>query len=168
VYVGVALSLAIYVQQSSHMMITQLEPGGPHMFREKPFAGGLRDGEPVILSVHGNLYFAAMRDLADRLPDPNGARCPVVILRLRGDTLLAGTGTTVLVTYAERLRARGGLLVLCGVEKPVLETLRRTGALNRIGRENVFLADEFLLASTQAALEYARAWLAEKAGPPCP
>jgi len=165
VYVGVVLSLAIYVQQSSHMKITQLDPVGVNMFREIPFSGSLPDAEPVILSIHGDLYFAAMRDLAARLPDPNGARRPVVILRLRGDTLLASTGTTVLVSYAERLRARGGLLILCGVEKPVLETLRRTGALNRIGRENVFLADEFLLASTQAALDRAQAWLAERNAP---
>lgn len=165
VYVGVVLSLAIYVQQSSHMKITQLDPVGVNMFREIPFSGSLPDAEPVILSVHGNLYFAAMRDLAARLPDPNGARCPVVILRLRGDALLASTGTAVLVSYADRLRARGGLLILCGVEKPVLETLRRTGALNRIGRENVFLADEFLLASTQAALDRAQAWLAERTPP---
>lgn len=164
VYVGVALSLAIYVQQSSHMLITQLEPVGANMFRETPFSGRLPDAEPVILSVHGNLYFAAMRDLAARLPDPNGARRPVVILRLRGDTLLASTGVSVLVSYAERLRARGGLLILCGVERPVLETLRRTGALNRIGRENVFLAGEFLLASTQTALDYARSWLAAQDG----
>jgi SulP family sulfate permease len=165
VYVGVVLSLAIYVQQSSHMKITQLDPVGVNMFREIPFSGGLPDAEPVILSIHGDLYFAAMRDLAARLPDPNGAQRPVVILRLRGDTLLAGTGTTVLVSYAERLRARGGLLILCGVEKPVLATLRRTGALPRIGRENVFLADEFLLASTQAALDRAQAWLAEHSAP---
>ncbi|HVO71524.1 MAG TPA: SulP family inorganic anion transporter [Aggregatilineaceae bacterium] len=160
VYVGVFLSLSLYVHQSSRVMIVQLEPVGDNLFREVPLSQTLPDGQPVILSIHGNLFFAAARDLEQRLPSPNGTRCPVVILRLRGDTLLAGTGASMLATYAERLRAQGGKLILCGVEKPVLETLKRTGTLDKVGGENVFPASELLLASMQAALEYAQTWLA--------
>jgi SulP family sulfate permease len=162
VYVGVFLSLSLYVHQSSRVMIVQLEPVGDNLFREVPLSQTLPDGQPVILSIHGNLFFAAMRDLEQRLPSPNGTQCPVVILRLRGDTLLAGTGASMLAAYAERLRAQGGKLILCGVEKPVLETLKRTGTLDKIGGENVFPANELLLASVQAALEYAQTWLAEQ------
>jgi SulP family sulfate permease len=162
VYVGVFLSLSLYVHQSSRVMIVQLEPVGDNQFREVPLLQTLPDGQPVILSIHGNLFFAAMRDLEQRLPSPSGTRCPVVILRLRGDTLLAGTGASMLAAYAERLRAQGGKLILCGVEKPVLETLKRTGTLDKIGGENVFPANELLLASVQAALEYAQTWLADQ------
>jgi anti-anti-sigma regulatory factor len=126
-------------------MIVQLEPVVDNLFREVPLSHTLPDCQPVILSIHGNLFFAAARDLEQRLPLPNGTRCPVVILRLRGDTLLAGTGASMLATYAERLRAQGGKLILCGVEKPVLETLKRTGTLDKIGGENVCPAESFCL-----------------------
>lgn len=166
VFVGVALSLLLYIMQSSHLHITQLEPVGPYQFREIPFSPTLPDRALVILSVHGPLFFAAMRDLEQRLPIPNHARQPMLILRLRGDEMLAGTGTWTLVNYAERLRARGGKLILCGVEKNVLKTLQRTGALDRIGAENVFKARDVLLMSLQEAVEYAQQWLA--AQPPLP
>jgi SulP family sulfate permease len=162
VYVGVVLSLVLYIYQSSHMRIVHLEPVGTNIFREAPLPEKLPDGQPVLLSVQGPLYFAAMRDLQTHLPDPNSAQHPVVILRLRGDTMLAGTGAALLVAYAEQLRKRGGKLVLCGVENQVIETLTRTGALARIGEENVFLANEYLLASTQQAVLYARQWLDEQ------
>ncbi|MBP8974346.1 MAG: SulP family inorganic anion transporter [Anaerolineae bacterium] len=166
VFVGVTLSLLLYVFQSSHLHITQLEPVGPYQFREIPFSPALPDRTLVILAVQGNLFFAAMRDLEQRLPVPNHARQPVLILRLRGDEMLAGTGTWTLVNYAERLRARGGKLILCGVEEKVLKTLQRTGALEKIGPENVFVARDMLLMSLQEAVEYAQQWL--DAQPPLP
>ncbi len=166
VFVGVTLSLLLYVFQSSHLHITQLEPVGPYQFREIPFSPTLPDRTLVILAVQGNLFFAAMRDLEQRLPVPNHARQPVLILRLRGDEMLAGTGTWTLVNYAERLRARGGKLILCGVEEKMLKTLQRTGALEKIGPENVFVARDVLLMSLQEAVEYAQQWLA--AQPPLP
>jgi SulP family sulfate permease len=162
VYVGVFLSLMLYVHQSSHIRVVQLEPVGVNTFRVAPIPAKLPDAKPVILSIQGNLFFAAMRNLQEELPAPNGTKHPVVILRLRGDTLLAGTGASMLVSYAERLRAQGGKLILCGVEDPVIKTLARTGALNRIGQENVFLANDMLLMSTQTALDYARSWLEEQ------
>ncbi|MCZ7541287.1 MAG: SulP family inorganic anion transporter [Anaerolineae bacterium] len=160
VFVGVALSLLLYIRQSSHLHITQLEPVGPYQFREIPFSPALPDRTLVILSVQGNLFFAAMRDLEQRLPVPSQTRQPVLILRLRGDDMLAGTGTWTLVNYAERLRARGGKLILCGVEDKVLKTLQRTGALDKIGPQNVFAARDVLLMSLQEAVEYAQKWLA--------
>ncbi|NDJ78294.1 MAG: SulP family inorganic anion transporter [Chloroflexi bacterium] len=159
VYVGVALSLALYVFQSSSIRITRLQPVGRFQFREVPVPDSLPEGEPIIIAVQGHLYFAAMHNLHVRLPHPNGERYPVVILRLRGDRLLAGTGTAALVDYARELRARHGKLILCGVEQPILDTLQRTGALSQIGPENVFVAGEVLLASLQEALDYANTWL---------
>jgi len=154
----------MYVHQSSHVRVVHLEPVGINTFRVAPVPARLPDAKPIILSIQGNLFFAAMRSLQDELPAPNGAKHPVVILRLRGDTLLAGTGASMLVSYAERLRAQGGKLILCGVEDPVLKTLARTGALHRIGQENVFRANDMLLMSTQTALDYARSWLEEQIG----
>ncbi|HEX3050965.1 MAG TPA: SulP family inorganic anion transporter [Aggregatilineaceae bacterium] len=162
VYVGVLLSLTLHLQQSSHLRITQLIPVGDHLFREvKTVPHLLPSAEPIILSIQGSLFFAAMREVEARLPRPTGSRYPVVILRLRGDVGLAGTGISTLVNYAERLREHQGKLILCGVDDQVLQTLTRTGAINRLGRENIFPATDVLLLSTSDALHYARTWLDE-------
>lgn len=161
VYVGVVLSLLLYVHQSSHLRVVQFEPAGDGHFREAPVPGRLPDDEPVILSVQGPLYFAAIRDLEEQLPTLATAQHPVLILRLRGDEMLAGTGAGVLASCADQLRARGGKLILCGVEEQVYRTLARTHMLDTIGHENVFRAHDVLLESTQEALDYARAWLDE-------
>lgn len=162
VYVGVALSLLLYIAESSKIRLTQLEPLGNHRYRELAPPRRLPDAQPVLLSLQGNLSFAAMRELYGRLPDVTGVRRPVVILRLRGDTMLAGTGVAVLMAYHRRLRARGGKLILCGVETTTFNTLVRTGALELLGRENVFCAEDIVFASAEAAIDYAKRWLAQE------
>jgi SulP family sulfate permease len=158
IYVGVALTMLLYVGQSSHVSVSRLEPVGD-TFREIGVPEHLPDAEPVILQVTGNLSFAAARDMQTKLPDPTGTTYPVVILRLRGDELLAGTGTALLTAYAERLHAREGLLLLCGVGEQVAATLKNTGAMQEIGSECVFPANDTLFTSMRSALAYAQQWL---------
>ena len=158
IYVGVALSLLLYIGLSSHVNISRLEPAGD-TFRETAVPEHLPDAEPVILQVTGNLYFAAARDMQAKLPNPAGTARPVVILRLRGDELLAGTGIALLSTYAERLRARNGLLLLCGVGDQAIAALNKTSAMHGINSECVFRADDTLLTSMRSALTYAQQWL---------
>lgn len=165
VYVGVVLSLALYVHESSHIRMVCWEPAGNGLFREVPVPQRLPSNTVTILSVQGNLFFAAMRELQTRLPSPIGAQNAVVILRLRGDALLAGTGVSMLLAYADQLHAEGGKLILSGVGEQVMQTLIRTGALTRIGPENVFLAEDILLLSTTRALTYANQWLDERRQP---
>ena len=162
VYIGVALSLLLYIAESSKIRLTQLEPLGDHRYRELAPPRRLPDAQPVLLSLQGNLSFAAMRELYGRLPDVTGVRRPVAILRLRGDTMLAGTGVAVLMAYHRRLRARGGKLILCGVEAATFNTLVRTGALELLGRENIFCAEDVVFASAEAAVDYAKQWLAQE------
>ena len=162
VYVGVALSLLLYIGESSHIRLTVLERLEDNRYRESAPPRRLPDAEPVLLSLQGNLSFAAMRELVTRLPDATRAQRPVVIMRLRGDAMLAGTGVAVIMAYHRRLRARGGKLILCGVEPHTYETLRRTGALELLGPENVFCAEEIVFASSERAYDYAKGWLAEE------
>ncbi|MBN1681368.1 MAG: SulP family inorganic anion transporter [Anaerolineae bacterium] len=162
VYIGVVLSLALYLYQSSRIQLMQLEPLGDNTFREIAMGDTLPDNGPVILSIHGHLYFAAMHDLLEKLPKPDDSNHPVVILRLRGDEMLAGTGTKLLVSYAEQLRAQDGKLILCGVGAQVMDTLVRTNSIHDIGEENIFPAGKVLLTSTQKALDYAHDWLDEQ------
>jgi SulP family sulfate permease len=118
--------------------------------------------EPVIVTEYGNLYFAAVGALEHLLPLPGDSELPIVILRLKGNHYLGSTGIRLLERYAAQLEARGGVLILCGLGEVIIGQLQRTGALDRLGKENVFGEQKILLASTSAALQRARDWLAEQ------
>ena len=61
--------------------------------------------------------------------------------------------------YAEALQARDSKLMLVGVDQRVLDQLARTGLLQRIGAENVFLATPQVGEAMNQAAAAAYAWL---------
>lgn len=155
IYGGILLSLGLYIwTSSSRVEVVQLvraEDG----YEEQPAPAKLPDRAPVVLSVHGNLYFAAFRKLETLLPDPSGSVSPLVILRLRDTETLGTTGINVLLNYDALLRDNGGKLILAGVSKKLRDELSRTGALNRIGPDAVFDAQPVIFRSTRSATDYA-------------
>lgn len=163
IYVGVLISLLLYLYTSaSAVEVVRLVPLGDGHFREESVPSSLPSGEPVILSVTGNLYFAAVSRLEELLPRPNGARSPVVILRLRDHHYLGSTGVRFLDYYARLLERSGGRLFLCGVEKDVRIQLERTDELERFGMDGVFFADDVVFMSTECAYDYAKKWLEKR------
>ena len=98
------------------------------------------------------------------MPSPEGAKRPVVILRLRGRTRVGATLIEVLDDYADELAEVGGRLYLSGVDENVSAQLRRAGKLdlNRV----VWLvpAVEVLGESTEQARTSANAWLGSARG----
>ena len=161
IYIGVVLHLALYAYTSSkNIHVVRLVPTDDHHFREEPLPTKLPSREPVILSVSGNLFFAAVRQLEEMLPIVGKAEHPVVIFRLRDNEYLGSTGIRALRRYARQLRARGGKLILAGISPHVKTELERTGAIQEFGMENVFYSNDLVFGATEVALHYAREWLA--------
>jgi SulP family sulfate permease len=162
IYIGIVLSLVLYVYSSAAAIrVVQLVPDHDHHFREAPVPVDLPDGEPVIFSVTGNLYFAAVHKLEEMLPRPNGSHRTAVILRLRDNQYLGSTGIKFLCRYAKQLQACGGCLMLAGVSPKVRRELLRTEPLEGLGQENVFAAQDVVFAATEQALDQAAIWLAQ-------
>ncbi|RMF80209.1 MAG: SulP family inorganic anion transporter [Chloroflexi bacterium] len=160
IYVGVAISLGMYVYTSAHnISVSCLIPTDNNHFREIPIPDRLPDHAPIIFSIHGHLYFAAVHQLEAQLPPPDGAESPVVILRLRGNTYLGSTGIEFLKNYADKLRACNGKLILTGVSPQVCRQLEQTGTVKYFGAENVYEAGNIIFSATESALEAAQMWL---------
>jgi SulP family sulfate permease len=160
VYIGVLLSLALYVYSSANNIhVVRLVTNGNHHFREAEVPHHLPSAEPVVLSVSGNLYFAAVKHLQELMPSAEGVDRPVVILRLRDNQYLGSTGIQFLEAYDRQLRAHGGRLILTGVGHKIEDELVRTDMLGRFGQERIFRAEEYVFEATEHALDYARAWL---------
>ncbi|MBN1565491.1 MAG: SulP family inorganic anion transporter, partial [Anaerolineae bacterium] len=162
IYIGVGLSLAIYAYTSaSNIHVSCLIPLGDQHYRETAIPAELPSREPVVLSVSGNLYFAAVKRLEELMPSPQSAERPVVILRLRDNQYLGSTGIRFLEHYNQQLRERGGKLILTGVGPKIEHELERTNHLDYFGEHSVFKAGDQVFDATEHALAYARTWLAE-------
>lgn len=135
---------------------------------ERPVPAALPDAEPVVLDIYGSLLYAGARTLGARLPDPQGTRRPVVILRLRGRGSLGSTFFGVVATYADALAAAGGRLYLSGVDPAMVRRFERSQQAQVQQRITVVPATEVVGQSTRTALEDARRWLAEPDPQPDP
>ena len=163
VYIGVAISLLIYAWSSAHnLQVRRLVQTADGAFREEALPQRLPERMPLVVSVAGNLYFAAVPLLEERLPQPaEDSERPVVVLRLRDNLYLGSTGIRFLKDYARKLEAAGGRLLLAGVSPDVHRQLQRAGATTWL--EPIFLAEEVVFASTRRALAWAEDWLQQQA-----
>ncbi len=157
IYIGVVLSLALYIYMSAtsihvHRMVVT-EDGH---FRDTKLPIKLASCEPTIISVTGNLFFAAVRNLESLLPSPDEAQSPIVILRMRDNDYLGSTGINILNRYREKLKARGGTLILAGISEAVVGQLEDTGMIDSFGQENLFPANDVYFSSTEHALARAQ------------
>jgi SulP family sulfate permease len=156
--IGVALSLLLQLnQEAMDLAVVELVPREDGRFEERPPPAALTSHHVTILDVYGSLMYAGARTLETRLPDPAGARSPVVVLRLRRRTSLGATFVKVVGDYADRLAEADGRLYLSGLEPSLTERLHRTGHLD--GPVRAFEATPVVGESTEAAYHDAQAWL---------
>lgn len=167
IYGGVLLSLGMYLwSMSISVEIRELVPTGDGRFAEHPASLTMPEKTPLLLAVHGNLYFAAYRKMEAMLPSPAGSVNPIIVLRLRDVDTLGTTGINILLRYDNELRQHGGKLILAGVSKDVHDELQRTGAITRLGPESIFDATPIILQATENAAHYANQLAAAKAAAP--
>jgi len=156
IYIGVVLSLVMYVYSASERLhVVRLEPIGDHQYRVLNLPARLPSSEPIIFSIHGHLYFAAVPKLENLLPDALNCTQTIVILRLRENDYLGSTGIQFLSKYRQKLENRGGKLLLSGVSPTIHKELERTHSEAEFGAENIFYASEVFFESTERAYQYA-------------
>lgn len=160
VLVGVAFSVVLHVtRQSNKVKVTRwvFSDASPFPEEAEPPAV-LPEGEVVVLQVYGSLFFASAPIVETQFPKVGPAsNATVVILRLRGKEDLGSTFIQVTTRYAETLRAAGCHLLLAGVGDRVFKQLLDTGAIDTIGAENVFPAEQAVGTAVTAALARAQA-----------
>jgi sulfate permease, SulP family len=139
VFLGVVLSLAVFVyQQSGRVTIVETVPVDHGFPDERPAPDTLPSDAVSMLHMYGSLFFAGARTLEDHLPSTVGTRNAVLILSLRGHGEMGTTFLNVLRRYVAALGVGGNTLLLIGVEPRLQEQLERTGLLVEIGSANVF------------------------------
>lgn len=159
---GVALSFVLHVLRSANRVevraIELVEGGFP---TEKPAPGFLSSDSFIILRVRGPLFFASAQTLDLLLPSVGPAHNASVILVLRDIDELGSTITRVLDRYATRIKARGGRLILTGVNPELRGQMNRTGLATQIGTDAIFDEEPEIGAALNRAIAFARQSLPE-------
>jgi SulP family sulfate permease len=157
--IGVALSLLLQLnREAMDLAVVQLVPLPDGRYAQRPAPDRLTEGVTV-LDVYGSLLYAGARTLQARLPRPNGAERPVVVLRLRGRTSLGATFLVVVADYARSLADADGRLYISGVDPQLIEWFRNSRRVNVDGPVRIVEATDVIGDSTTQALHDAETWL---------
>jgi SulP family sulfate permease len=159
VEIGMLFAALLYIYRVSQTTtvapVTEeyIEDGRPHILQDK-----LLPPYVLVLRIHGPFLFGATEKLSEATVDIESLP-PVVILRLRNMTAIDATGLHELEKLADRLRATGRTLLLCGARSQPEEFLRQSPFLRYLGEEN-------MLPHVEAALSRAREVYEGRAGDP--
>jgi SulP family sulfate permease len=161
VLMGVGLSILLFIlHQANRLKLVELVPSGKNALPiEQPAPKRLSGHKVTVLYPYGSLFYAAAKTFEENLPAAEDAREAVVIFVFRGYDRFGSTMIAVLDRYNQVLQANGGKVMLAGLSPNVLLQLERTGLLDRIGRENVFLAHRQWGVAAYEAWDAAHAWL---------
>jgi SulP family sulfate permease len=142
IFVGVLVSLVLYLNRTSHPILRSLVPDPRHTERKMTEVEDslVECPQLKILRIEGSLYFGAVGHVERHL-DTLREHSPGqkhLLLMAKSINTIDMAGAELLVEEARRRRADGGQLYLYSLRKPVEELLERGGYMAEIGRENVF------------------------------
>lgn len=145
IYIGVILSLLLYLNRTSHPHFVTLVPDPDSNrrsfvnIRKKP---SLECPQLKVARIDGSLFFGAVNHIAeslDAITRQNPEQAHILIVG-GGINFIDVAGCEMLAEEAHRLHVSGRKLYLCSMKGEVLDILGRGGFLDRIGEENIFLS----------------------------
>lgn len=157
IYVGVGLSLVLFLRRSRQVRVTELVPAGTRL-KEATDIAELDHGPVRLLHVEGALFFGAAGELRDALSRVlSEPTTQVLVVRLKRATDLDATTATMLGELATLAKDQGRHLLLAGVTPPAYVVLVRSGALAQLGENNVFQTRAQWFSALASALDRANA-----------
>ena len=142
IYVGIGLSLALFLQKTSEPMLVE------YAFDDSGSLAALADNEKrpnpqiAIIHVEGELFFGAadvfLTQVRKQADDEN---IKIFILRMKNARNLDASTVMALESLHEYLEKTGRNLLISGCTDDVMRVLRNSGIIDVIGEENVFSGD---------------------------
>ena len=139
IFIGAATAVALFLRKAARPELVEYDMGTSGQLNE------LKSGEtrtsPAISIVHveGELFFGAAELFRNQIQstasDPN---LKVIILRMKNARHLDATSVIALEELVTYLRSEGRELLISGVMKEVYKVLKTSGAVQFIGRDNIF------------------------------
>ena len=141
IYIGVLLSLMLYLNRTSRPRILDVKPDPAEHGYLFSTQSGLPDCPQLkIVRINGSIFFGAV-DHVQRLLQSVDADTPMqkhLLIDATGINFIDIAGAEMLALEARRRRRLGGALYFYRVNEEILRLLERGGYLDDIGKENIF------------------------------
>jgi SulP family sulfate permease len=161
--IGVALSLLLSINREAQdvkvVAVTERKDGS---LVEGPVPGRLESQSVTVLNIYGSLFYAGARTFENLLPRVGQAEKPVVIIRMRGRTVMGATAFSVLSSYAGELHRQGGRLYLSGVDHDLVTQFEQSGRVAASAPLHLVEATPTIGESTRNAIAEAQSFLIEE------
>ncbi|MGB5079543.1 MAG: SulP family inorganic anion transporter [Burkholderiales bacterium] len=157
VLVGVAASLALYLNRTSHPIMRSLVPDPRHSQRKMTEVEDnlLECPQLKILRIEGSIYFGAAGHVErhfDTLREHSPGQKHLLLMS-KSINFVDLAGADLLVAEARRRRGAGGGLYFYSLREPVEELFERSGSMAEIGRENIFAGKREAIAGAFTRLD---------------
>ncbi len=141
IYIGVMLSLMLYLKRTSRPLILDVKPDpGEHSYHYSSDTGLPDCPQVKMIRINGSIFFGAVDHVQRYLQDIDLAnpKQKHVLIDATAMNFVDIAGAEMLAQEARRRRRLGGGLYFYGVKKEVMQLLARGGYLDEIGPENIF------------------------------
>lgn len=143
IYLGVMLSLILYLQRTSRPRVMEVAP------KSFDYGTDLRSVERFdlqecpeikLLRIDGSIFFGATDHIQQALQQHTATKTTqqTILLICSGINFIDIAGAEMLVQECKRLKASGYKLAFCALKNTVLDELSGTGYLDHIGRESFY------------------------------
>jgi SulP family sulfate permease len=160
IYLGVALSLVMFLRQERMLSVRDLVFDTDGRLRDVAFEPRHDPRLSMCQSIHmvnleGPMFFGAASELSSVLSEIILHRqTQVLVLRLKRTDDIDVTTALMLEEVALRLREQGRQLVLVGMRDGAMKLLRGTGVARELGPENLFPSEPRWYAAMEGALRH--------------
>jgi SulP family sulfate permease len=137
VQVGIVLAALLFIRKVAKTTTVEtvtkeyVENGRLHVLQDRPIPDYVS-----VVRIHGPFLFG-MTEKLNVVIDNLDALAPIVILRLRNMTAVDATGLLALEELADKLRAAGRQLILCGARPQPARMMQKAEFEHHVGRENI-------------------------------
>lgn len=143
IYIGVMLSLLLYLNRTSHPNFITLAPDPEtkrHSFINVMYKALPECPQFKVIRVDGSLFFGAVNHIAEQLhtiTEQNPEHAHILVVG-EGINFIDVAGCEMLANEAHSLRLNGRQLYLCSVKVEVRDIMKRGGYFKFIGEDNIF------------------------------
>ena len=141
IYIGVILSLVLYLNRTSKPRIYTVAPDPADGLRRMAVKTGLKECPQLrIIRIDGSLFFGAVNHVAGtfHMFEQRDSERRHLLIVASGINFMDVAGAELLIDEARRRRKHGGGLYLAKAKEGLCESLRKGGYLEEFGAENVF------------------------------
>lgn len=156
IYIGVFLSLALYLRRTSRPSVMEVAPIPDHPRRQikNTQRFSLQQCPQLkIIRIDGSLFFGAIDHIQQRIRAlSNEGDTNRLLIIGKGINFIDVAGAEMLIQESRRLQQRGGKLMFSSLKGTVMDELRANGYLQRIGEELFYDSPEAALSDSVVQL----------------